>query len=197
MARARDPIAVNRRTPTSSGVGGSVRRRSLTKGGEAQVRLERRYGLSAVYPGNRCAASSSENPRPIVTSSPGCQSPCGHRLRRGELKAGDHTTESTESPMTLVLRRSKSPLSRATVRSSVVQTGVKSPGWLNRDAPAVSEPVVEVDHSLGVCGEVGCVVSEMQDHAVPFAGDNDWGCPVRIAGDAVIDTSAVVMVAET
>ena len=41
------------------------------------------------------------------------------------------STGFTDNPMTLVPRRSNSPLSLATAPSSVVQTGVKSAGWLN------------------------------------------------------------------
>ncbi len=66
------------------------------------------------------------------------------------------STGSTDRPSSLTLRLSNSGFSRASVPSSVVQTGVKSFGWENSTRPAVADPVMELDPALGGLGlEIG------------------------------------------
>ena len=69
--------------------------------------------------------------------------------------------------MILQLRFSNSDLSEAARPSSVVQTGVKSLGWLKSTAQEFPFQCVEGDRSLGgVGGEIGRGVSEADGHVV-------------------------------
>ena len=75
------------------------------------------------------------------------------------------STGSTLSPITLVLRRSKSSFSAATAPSSVVHTGVKSLGWENSTAqlsPFHSRKLILPWVVSG--GEVGRFVAQAQCH---------------------------------
>src|SRR5271165_5629534 len=68
------------------------------------------------------------------------------------------STESTERPMSLVLRLSNSGLARENAPSSVVQTGVKSFGWEKRI------PQLSPNHSWKLI--VPSVVSAVKSGAV-------------------------------
>ena len=98
---------------------------------------------------------------------------------------------SAEIPMTFTLRFLKSSARRATSPSSVVHTGVKSPGWEKRMAceyksashprksqkathPRVADPVVELDRARGrLCLKVGRDVAEAQSVALGHSGYED------------------------
>ena len=75
------------------------------------------------------------------------------------------STESTETAIGLALRAANSP-ERAAVRpSSVVQTGVKSAGWLNRTAQEPSfHSWKDSRPGGGLGGEVGRGVPEADGH---------------------------------
>ena len=69
--------------------------------------------------------------------------------------------ESTDTAIGLALRAANSPESAAVRPSSVVQTGVKSAGWLNRTAQEPLLPLVEGEQTGGrLGGEVRGGVAE-------------------------------------
>ena len=107
------------------------------------------------------------------------------------------STESTDRPMSLVLRLSNSGLALEKAPSSVVHTGVKSFGWENRIPQESPEPLVEIDRALGrLGGEVGGGVAQTDCQCSSSCVDRPWpslGVALTAAGRGISFSAAATL----